>query len=133
MSWFSQNSCKTSLRIQYVSFRIYTIWYWLLWRIFAVCGWWHASSNISVIRIKILFTLYFFRYITWCRFVFLRKNIWTSKTRKQTSFVSVLMQEKHNNHTWHVVIDEAEKRTYKMIGCEKGMLNFFLGAWKCRL
>ena len=52
MSRFSQNSCKTSLRIQYVSFRIYTIWYWLLWRMFAVCGWWHASSNISDIRNK---------------------------------------------------------------------------------
>ena len=84
-------------------------------------------------EINILFTLCFFRYITWCRFVFLRKNLWTSKTWKQTSFVPVLMQEKHNNHTWHVVIDEAKKRTYKIIGCEKGMLNFFLGAWKCRL
>ena len=56
-------------------------------------------------EIKILFTLYFFRYITWSLFVFFwTKTFELQNTRRyQKTYCS-----KHNNHTWHVVIDEAE-------------------------
>ena len=132
MSWFSQNSCKTSLRIQYVSFRIYTIWYWLLWRMFAVCGWWHASSNISDIRNKYIVYVMFLSLHYLMSFHLFEKKFLNFKNTKTNFVRSSTNTRQHNNHTWHVVIYEA-KRTYKIIGCEKGMLNFFLVAWKCRL
>ena len=113
------NSCKTSLRIQYVSFRMYTI-YWLLWSMFAVCEWWHASSNICYTKNKnivyvIFLSLHYLKYVR----LFCRKTFELQNTKRyQKTYCS-----KHNIHTWHVEIDEAENIQNNRV--REGMLNFF--------
>ena len=86
--------------------------------------WYTKNKNIVYVMLLSLHYLKSFH-------LFSRKPLNFKNTK--TNFVrSSTNTRQHNNHTWHVVIYEA-KRTYKIIGCEKGMLNFFLVAWKCRL
>ena len=132
MSWFSQNSCKTSLRIQYVSFRIYTIWYWLLWRMFAVCGWWHASSNISDIRNKYIVYVMFLSLHYLMSFHLFEKNFLNFKNTK-TNFVRSSTNAGKTQQSYMACCNRWGKENIQNNRVRERNVRFFLSAWKCRL
>ena len=133
MSWFSQNSCKTSLRIQYVSFRIYTIWYWLLWRMFAVCGWWHASSNISVIRNKYIVYVMFLSLHYLMSFRLFEKKSLNFKNTK-TNFVRSSTNAGKTQQSYMACCNRwGKEENIQNNRVRERNVKFFLGAWKCRL